>query len=634
MNYYFFIILFSITSIKSKNISYLRTKKSTITNRTSDSLLYRSYNLTDLQEFKSTLHYCGSFDLTKTKFLVVDWDEIKRLENESLSVVYINILYPENTITNVTNSKKRISRWRLECSLNKCTFGLKFISNNTHYSDLIEYNSNISPDYSFMIMFVVKTNRLSLKTLSYGGHNYPLFYCPTKYWFISESNIIFKPHKSTENIKNSIAKQSKEILLPIYPQTINAEFFICGVIKQPMLSDIEVGYDIKYTSEKGIEIIKNDNKVYEICKIDKTDDVHFTFAFTDFEFNYDNKRRFIKKSKKVESIYFGEIFYLYSYYNKNGRLNGSLVNEPLKPKCIVRNNEMDKVSRIIPKIIEKSKLELFSKNNINHYFIDKSLYNRKFTIKCMSKFESYSGSLTNNYYSMAAKLELERISFGAQTLSNGKNILFLENILKNYGLYTCKVKLRSKSFLKVNVTLESVYFIPDHYSRFHLPKISINKAVSNIPACKMSFGGFSNLTHVEVKYLNLSQKIIDVNNSDIKELKKKYFKLKTNDSSETVNISCSYKTIVGSVFETHQLFEYKETSKQSMIVLEHPLIYDIKFYFIIFISIVMLFIILFFACIICRPFRKKVKSEGKYELESEKCKDKVKSEESTDDISQ
>uniref|UniRef100_A0A0N5BNJ1 Ig-like domain-containing protein n=1 Tax=Strongyloides papillosus TaxID=174720 RepID=A0A0N5BNJ1_STREA len=565
---------------------------------------------------------------------IVDWDEIKSLKNESLPVVYINVFYPENTITNDINSKKRISRWRLECSLSKCTFGLKFIFNNTHYSDLSEYNSNINPDYSFMIMFMVKTNKISLKTLSYGGHNYPLFYCPTKYWFTSESNIIFKPHKSIENTKNFIAKQSKEILLPIYPQTINAEFFICGMIKQPMLSDIEIGYDVKYTSEKSIEIIKNDNKAYEICKIDKIDDVHFTFAFMDFEFNYDNKRRFIKKSKEVKSIYFGEIFYLYSYYNNNGRLNGSLVNEPLKPKCIVRNREMDKVSKIIPKIVEKSKLELFSKDNINYYFIDKSFYNRKFTIKCMSKFESYSGSLTNNYYSMAAKLEVKRISFGVQTLFNSKNILFLENILKNYGLYTCNVKLRSKSFLKVNVTLESTYFIPDHYSQFYLPKININKALSNIPACKMSFGDFSNLTHVEVKYLNLSQNIIDVNNSGKKELKKKYFKLKANDFSETVNISCSYKTIVGSVFETYQLFEYKEISKQSMIVLEHPLIYDIKLYFIIFISIIMLFVVLFFVCIICRPFRKKVTNEEKYKPESEKHKEKVKSEESTDDISQ
>uniref|UniRef100_A0A0N5BGL8 SUN domain-containing protein n=1 Tax=Strongyloides papillosus TaxID=174720 RepID=A0A0N5BGL8_STREA len=269
---------------------------------TSSFQISQSYNLTDLQELKSTLQYYGSFDLTKTKFLVVDWDEIKSLKNESLPVVYINVFYPENTITNDINSKKRISRWRLECSLSKCTFGLKFIFNNTHYSDLSEYNSNINPDYSFMIMFMVKTNKISLKTLSYGGHNYPLFYCPTKYWFTSESNIIFKPHKSIENTKNFIAKQSKEILLPIYPQTINAEFFICGMIKQPMLSDIEIGYDIKYTSEKSIEIIKNDNKAYEICKIDKIDDVHFTFAFMDFEFNYDNKRRFIKKSKEVKSI--------------------------------------------------------------------------------------------------------------------------------------------------------------------------------------------------------------------------------------------------------------------------------------------------------------------------------------------
>ncbi|CEF62047.1 Hypothetical protein SRAE_1000032300 [Strongyloides ratti] len=578
---------------------------------------FKNYNITDLQEFNCTIKHYHGINLTKTKYLIVNWDDMMLIENKTSPQIYINIFYPENTTTNVINENKKISKWKLECGIDSCTFGLKFILDNKHYSDLMYYNKTIEPDYSLMIFFTMKNDRFSLKTISYGGHNYPLYFCPTKFWFTNESNIIFQPHKSIENIKNFYGIESKKILVPIFPQSLNSKFFVCGVIKQPTLTDIQVGYNIKQNNEKNMEILN-------YCGIYNNNQINFSFLFLDINYNYDGTRKVIKIKADNDAILFGEVYYIYSYYNNNGKINGSLVNEPLKPRCLVKREIINTKSKIIPNFLFYNKLELFKKDNINYYLIDQKVYNRRFIVKCLTKFEMYYSSNLDNYYSMAVELELKKEINNSNELIDTNSILFLKNNLDSYGQYTCNVLSVSKSFINSGTIIENVYFIPDDHSYFYLPTINSSELISDIPSCKKSYGNFSYLTNIHVSFLNTSEKDIFTGTDNNNKVQKSFFNSSRKDFNETSHIICTYKTIVDTIFETHQLFKNKNTLGKYPLIMEKVYVYDfvycvlVSIFFIIILLIIFLIFIYFVRKLrkICFKYKKEYKStESKKEIQ-------------------
>uniref|UniRef100_A0AAF5CY92 Ig-like domain-containing protein n=1 Tax=Strongyloides stercoralis TaxID=6248 RepID=A0AAF5CY92_STRER len=628
INYFYFVtlLLFVDKSIEANGKLQNWIKEDNLINGTLNHSLYKSYNLSDLQEFKSVIHYFDYINLTKTKYLIINWDEIMLMKGKLEPNVYINIFYPENTTTNIINNNKRTSRWKLECTIDSCTFGLKFILNNKHYTDLLSYNKIIEPDYSLLIMFKMREDKLSLKTVSFGGHNYPLYFCPTKNWFTNESNISFQADENILNIHDWKGLDSKKILVPIFPQTIDSEFFVCGIIKQPTLSDIKVGYNIKRNNEKDMAILEN-------CNI-SISDLYFLFTYLDTEYSYDGRRKMIKADHNNNDIFYGEIYYFYSYYNSIGMINQSLINEPLKPRCLIKSKSAEKNSIIVPRFLWNNDLILFKKNNINYYVIDQKFYNRYFIGRCLRYEGIHSDPSLDKFFLHAVDLELRKETFDNDEFFDTDNIVFTKDNLNSYGYYTCNILSGSKNFFINNIAVENVYIIPENHSIFYYPTINSKEEAPKTPPCKKSYGNYSYLTHIKVNFFNTSENNISINMNSNNSAEGNSSNVNLKDFNEDFYVTCIYKTIVDTIFEIQQPFNYKKILKKEVIRMEKILVFDYKLPILIIIPSLITSYILFrlFLCCIRAIVKRSSENEKEYpSTESEDTK-KTTEEDSVEDV--
>uniref|UniRef100_A0A0N4ZA67 Ig-like domain-containing protein n=1 Tax=Parastrongyloides trichosuri TaxID=131310 RepID=A0A0N4ZA67_PARTI len=484
--------------------------------------------------------------------------------------------YASSFIRNETNHGYihvfRMIRY-LYCGVGACSLGLVFFDKKLYGSKLNDQTKVFKVDYCVYITLETENNRFAFLTISYNDNRVTLSSCPYENWIRNAGKVKYEiaPHIRNNGYFESTNPEKTHIVTPIYPRKKNYNFFVCGVLKQPMLPDMKVGHKIQKSDEENIHEDHIDGlKDDFVCEGFKniSNLIHFGYLTNKNNYMGENFMEIIEVNlSKRYKLYSGEVILFYEKDKVEKEVMKEIGNSGFKEKGIkvdlicIRELVSTIKATLVPTIESLDFIKQGIKLNDFYIFVEKENLNRKLNIKCLSKIENDNDYIYDHFYSKAAYITVRKYQLDERIGRRDIHNIIVSRDMKAFGKYTCFATRKTNNYKSDYITKGNTYVLPAEGINFNFETVDVNKDGENNASCIQEYGKWSKLKSMEIccNYLNNSSVIItnfvqpnfdiSIKNDNI------IYNGFLNDT--TVRVICKYMTVAWTTFTTKQEFKYQ-----------------------------------------------------------------------------
>uniref|UniRef100_A0A0N4ZGA9 EGF-like domain-containing protein n=1 Tax=Parastrongyloides trichosuri TaxID=131310 RepID=A0A0N4ZGA9_PARTI len=460
------------------------------------------------------------------KIAYIDFDELKEFINDSKFEISF---YPSETskpLTNYNFNEVNTGGNEFLCNWNECDIGVKIFDYRENYKTR-RYKKRIFYDYAVLFLVKSKTNKISFFEIPYYKEMFLAHSCPGEGYIHEYGGIKY------HNMHLSVSNDYK-FGVPIFPTNINDNFFTCGILEQPSLPKLHLGFKLK-DSHKDIMKISKKNYPDSLERTCNKKGNEKEFQYLDENSQVDEKRSMmlIEDNKYV---HFGGKNYIFDtsiVEQRQERINGDIPS-PVVPRCIEKTKTY--YGELLPTLGDTKNIFKKVSSNIYYQIITKNDYDKEFEAKCLTRIGDGKDKSLYKYFSKAIKYSMIK----SDTKEEVGNMKFQENNFEAYGAYSCEITHKAKLLTNDIIRERELYLIPENNHSFKLQKQKFDKSSKQHISCKVLH--FANIESFEVVKDN-----VVISNVEVKKSKTEYliiFKdmddLTLYDESTSIKLTCHY----------------------------------------------------------------------------------------------
>uniref|UniRef100_A0A0N4ZQK7 Ig-like domain-containing protein n=1 Tax=Parastrongyloides trichosuri TaxID=131310 RepID=A0A0N4ZQK7_PARTI len=543
--------------------------------------IFNNYNIKELLQINDILIQPGfekPFEQfahvkfrNKLKIYEVNYSDFSDIDNTNVGTgIYLSNLYLQTNINNffIFGKDNKFQKFQeMVCNIHFCNWGVILIDDEINIDTLNSVNEISMIDYGIIIKLRTISNELSLGLMNYNDMNIKISACPNIGW-VHESGVL--EYQPTSYIKNhnftDLFNQRIHLLTPIYNRHDNLNFFICGVIKQYGLNDLNVGYKILRNNdmkEYGVDIDVSENKL--VCNDITESNQFYYFGYIKKEKNYRNEEIMEMIDMTIlnkDKLYLDQTIFFYSKdllrikIQNIGTENQILENNfQVEPTCLRKVSGEIKAT-LIPTTGDLELLKYHEPLQLYYLFIQGNSMNNKQNVVCLSDVENDKNRKYDQFYSRSAEIS---ISKNGQITEIGP-ILDM-NI---FGVYTCQVSKKTKAFKNSGVKIAETLILPENGFQFIYEDVVVSKNKESKASCIQSYDKWATLSLMKLSPQNYPEKSIIVNefvSNDVTWNNNNTIIFKKKFSLTKIEVTCTYTTLLETSFSTKQKFLYSKSSK-------------------------------------------------------------------------
>uniref|UniRef100_A0A0N4Z4H4 Ig-like domain-containing protein n=1 Tax=Parastrongyloides trichosuri TaxID=131310 RepID=A0A0N4Z4H4_PARTI len=442
----------------------------------------------------------------------------------------------------------------ISCGWKKCEFGLIIVDKNI---DKKEININNNLDFKYAVLILLKTQKdyINFETIIFKDNGFLLDGCPYKNYISPLTQIEYIIDEDTFKSGITIPTLSNNhILLPIIPKNDGDTFYKCGILKQPMLPDIKMGFKLDYNHDRKPNVY--DAKEYPNIKMKDCryqENQMGWFHILRKLVNDDFKTKVIPINKANQNLASLKYYYDLSKISINYVTSDEITVKAILPTCI-DTEQFDKET-VFPSPGGMYRINQVGYRNELYYIIDEYDYDLEYDMVCLQYFPSKQGLSESVKKADSSYFYVNKVNFPSGKEEKVRKMKIKNNDFTIYSKYICKA---DQQYVNSLYTFRPTYLTPYNNTIINLDPIkSFNKTLSNHFLCKKQISEFdrydnSTITKKSGKEISLKYKFdsTTVYLESIVPIEKLHCTLRFN-----VTLTCRYKTLAETYFSISQVIE-------------------------------------------------------------------------------
>uniref|UniRef100_A0A0N5BIG1 Ig-like domain-containing protein n=1 Tax=Strongyloides papillosus TaxID=174720 RepID=A0A0N5BIG1_STREA len=513
--------------------------------------------LPKLLMYNSSLKVPNHLSINSRKIFYIDFEKYKESSSGSVFNLNMKIKLNENSYPTKIFVASAANRNYIDFTWLKCEFGLIMVDDQLNENTFYTSTKLITVDYAILILLKSRTKKIHYTTVPYFSKIFLLYPCPYGEYTTEYSNIRYIPNKYV--LENGVFffnyEKPSHLFIPIFQGSNGDNFFACGILRQPTLPDITLGYKLesngnedlrKKIEETNIQTIDSCSEPYDNNKV--------TYTYLDEDSQFTNSKIFIN-TKKDNSEYINQKKYFYNLnsFDRNIFNSTNTTNEIfIIPSCMVTSENREFL--ITPTV---DGLKTIDQENVRYLFIKDSYSSGNFSVRCLSEVNNENEKRYKNYYSKGADiLVIKKDSVNNTKLKGEKLLMLSKESLESYGEYTCNVVKTAKSLNGKSLQVKSVYILPENYMTVPLQPANVLYNKNSYPHCKKVHQNVGKLIKIEVS--NDKSETIGLleifHSTSIFDVTKDFVNFIPLHPEYQITINCNYQTMAKTFFTTVQKF--------------------------------------------------------------------------------
>uniref|UniRef100_A0A0K0F5E1 Ig-like domain-containing protein n=1 Tax=Strongyloides venezuelensis TaxID=75913 RepID=A0A0K0F5E1_STRVS len=540
-------------------------------NENSESGYKINEKLSKLLMYNGSLSVPNHLSINSRKIFYINFEKYQESSSGYVFNINMKLKLSEDSYPTKLFVPSAANRNYIDFTLLKCEFGLTMIDNQLNETTFYTSTNLITVDYAILILLKSSTKKIHYTTVPYFSQIFLLYPCPYSKYTTEYSNIKYIPDKYV--LENGVFffnyEKPSHLFIPIFQSSNGNNFFACGILRQPTLPDIILGYKLE---SNGNEVLRKKIEETTIQTIDSCSEPYennkVIYTYLDEDSQFTNSKIFIN-TKKDSNEYVNQKKYFYNLNNLDRNIfnNTNTTDEIfIIPSCIVTSE--DKNFIITPTVDD---LKIINHENVWYLYINDSNSDGNFSVRCLSEVNNVNEKHYKNYYSKGADiLVIKKDSVNNKQLKGDKLLMLSKESLKSYGEYTCNVDKIAKSLNRKSLQVKNVYILPENYMTIALQPANVLYNKNSYPHCKKVHPNVGKLIKIEVS--NDKSETIGLleifHSTSVFDVTKDFVNFIPLHPEYRITINCNYQTMTKSFFTTVQNFTiYNSSDKRNN---QHP----------------------------------------------------------------